>query len=389
MKKGITYLISITLGVAILIGCGQQPETETPVETTPVHSGGIVLSQDKVKRAGIEFGKIEKALLSHDVNARGQIIILPQNKASVSVMMGGVIRNIYVNQGQKVTVGQALASYTHHDFLKIQQQYIAAQNKMELLEKQYQRQQKLVGENITSQKEFQETESAYLQARSDLSAAKAQLELLGVDLSQLDAGNIKAEILIKSPISGVVDKVNASIGMFADMQHALFEVVNLNNLKLQVKVFEKDIPVVKAGQRITFNISGDGSGENEAFIESVGSTVDPEGRVITVIAGIETGQTDLIPGMFVSSKIHTSEQMLDALPESAIIIDNDEEKYGFYTTDGRDAEAIVFHKFKVETGFTEDGFIHVIPFEPLPVNAMIALDGVYYIKSEMLKSLDE
>ena len=389
MKKEMKYIIGIGLLLLILNACKQQPEAVVEEEVVANTNKGILLSQDKIKRAGVIFGKIEKVLLSHDVNARGQITILPQNKASVSVLMGGVIRKIFVNQGQRVGAGQALASYSHPDFLKVQQNYISNKNKFDLIEKQYERQKKLVAENITSEKEFQATEAGYKLAKADLNAAEAELKMLGVDQAQVDEGKITSEVLLRAPISGIVDQVNASIGMFADMQQPLFEIVNLDNLKLQVKVFEKDIPLIKTGQRVTFSFSGDESDENEAFVESMGSTVDPEGRVITVIAGIQTKGLDLIPGMFVSAKIHTSEQMLDALPENAIVIDNDEEKYGFYTTDDPNAAAVSFYKFNVETGFTEDGSVSVVPLTTLPANAMIALDGVYYLKSEMLKMLDE
>ncbi|HPE56179.1 MAG TPA: efflux RND transporter periplasmic adaptor subunit [Bacteroidales bacterium] len=383
------YIIGIGLLLLILNACKQQPEATVEKESSSTQNNGVVLSQEKISRAGIVFGRIEKVMLSYDVNARGQITILPQNKASVSVLLGGVIRKIYVNQGQLVSAGQALASYSHPDFLKVQQNYISNKNKFDLIEKQYERQKKLVAENITSEKEFQATEAGYKLAKADLNAAEAELKMLGVDQVQVDEGIITSEILIRAPISGIVDQVNASIGMFADMQQPIFQIVNLENLKLQVKVFEKDIPLIKTGQRVTFSFSGEESEENEAIVESMGSTVDPEGRVITVIAGIQTKGLDLIPGMFVSAKIHTSEQMLDALPENAIVIDNDEEKYGFYTTNDPNAAAVSFYKFNVETGFTEDGSVSVVPLTTLPANAMIALDGVYYLKSEMLKTLDE
>jgi cobalt-zinc-cadmium efflux system membrane fusion protein len=124
----------------------------------------------------------------------------------------------------------------------------------------------------------------------------------------------------------------------------------------------------------------------EAYIEKVGSTVDPDGRVIIVLATVKTELLGLMPGMFVSSKIHTSEQMRDALPETAIIVDNDYETYGFYTLDSMDAPYLSFYKFEVKTGFAEDGFVHVTPNKPIPENANIVLDGVYYLKSELLKA---
>ncbi len=382
-------MLAVIVITGMISSCQQQQETTPQDETATSGKGDITLSNEKVKRAGIYFGRIEPALLSYDVTARGQVIVPPQNKAAVSVMIGGVIRDIYVDPGEKVSKGQVLATYSHPDFVRMQQQYLSAKNQLSLLEKEYERQKKLIGQNIKSEKEFQATESAYYQAQSDLNAAEAELDLLGVDKKHLEEKGIEPVIRIKSPISGVIDRIYASIGMYADMQQPLFDVVNLNDLMLQVKVFEKDIPFIKPGQRITFSLTDEESEDNEAYIDNVGSTVDPEGRVITILATVKTQGLDLIPGMFVSSKIHTSEQMRDALPETAIIIDNDEDTYGFYTLDNPEDPYLSFYKFNVKTGFSEDGFVHVIPDEPLPENALIAMDGVYYLKSEMLKSLDE
>lgn len=389
MKRSFYILLSIIFMIGFGSSCRQQNQTNVEEQTLMPVRGDVTLSNDKVKRAGIYFGKIEPALLSYDVSARGQVVVPPQNKAAVSVMIGGVIREIFVDLGEKVYKGQVLATYSTPDFIRMQQRYLSARNRWMLIEKEYERQKKLIGQNIKSEKEFQETESDYNEALSDLRAAEAELDMLGINRKHLEENGIETEIKIKSPITGVINNVYGSIGLYVDIQQPLFEVVNLDDLRLRVKVFEKDIPFIKPGQRITFRLSDKEAELNEAYIENIGSSVDPEGRVITVLATIKTQGLDLIPGMFVAAKIHTSEAMRDALPETAIIIDRDEENYGFYTLDDFDAPNLSFYKFKVTTGFVEDGFVHVTPSEPLPENAHIALDGVYYLKSELLKVMGE
>jgi cobalt-zinc-cadmium efflux system membrane fusion protein len=96
----------------------------------------------------------------------------------------------------------------------------------------------------------------------------------------------------------------------------------------------------------------------------------------------------MIPGMFASCEIHTSEQYLDALPEEAIVIENEMEKYGFYTVDEPQAEEMTFYRFDVKTGYVEDGFIQVEPIEKLPDRAKIVIEGVYYIRAEIMKNAE-
>ena len=376
---------------SVMLGLGSCNPTVTTTEDKPqvASDGGVKLTQEKIKGAGILLGKIEKKTLSHDVNARGQITVPPEDIASVSVMMGGIIRSLHVKYGQTIQKGQLLATYSHPDFIKIQQEYLEASTRFELLEKEYNRQKLLVDQNIKSEKEFQLTEAEYMNSKTALLSAKSTLDLLNVDQEKLANGNMSSVINIYSPIGGTVEKINATIGMFANMGDPLFEIINLSNLMLQVKVFEKDILLINKGQRITFGLSGSENDENEATVTNIGSIVDPEARVLSVLARITTKGLNLYPGMFVSSKIHTGEDLLDALPESAIVIDTDEKTYGFYTLGEMNDQELTFYPFPVKTGFSEDGFVHVQLLESIPANADIVLTGVYYLKSEMLKALDE
>ncbi|MEZ5083215.1 MAG: efflux RND transporter periplasmic adaptor subunit [Bacteroidales bacterium] len=381
----VIFIIIAMLGFHSCNQTGTISEDVSKVAT----DGGIILSKEKITGAEITFGKIEKKTLSFDVSARGQIIIPPEDKASVSVMMGGIIQSLHVIYGQAIKKGQLLATYSHPDFIRIQQDYLEALTRYEFLEKEYNRQKILVEKNIKSEKEFQTTEADFQNSKTVFLSAKSTLDLLNIDKGNLANGNINSMVNIYSPIGGTVEKINATIGMFATIGDPLFEIVNLSNLMIQLKVFEKDILRIKKGQRITFGLSGSENDGNEAYVSSIGSTVDPDARVITVLAKIETKGLSLYPGMFVSSKIHTSEDLLDALPESAIIVDADDKTYGFYTLNELDDEEMIFYSFPVKTGFSEDGFIHVQLEKSIPSKAKIALTGVYYLKSEMLKSMDE
>lgn len=386
MKKYYVFIIII-----LMLGLTSCNQSEQPPEELieKISDGGIKLSQDKISRAGISFGKIEQKTLSHDVSARGQIIIPPEDHASVSVMMGGIIQTLDVSLGEAVKKGQLLATYSHPDFIRLQQEYLKASTNFVLLEKEYDRQKILLEKNIKSEKEFQLTEAEYMNSKTSLYSVKSELDLLNIDYKKLTNGNISSVINIYSPINGIIEKIHATIGMYANMGDPLFEVINLSNLMLQVKVFEKDILLIKKGQRITFSLSGADRDEYEAFIRNIGSTVDPEARVITVLANIETEGLNLYPGMFVSSKVHTSEDQLDALPQSAIVVDTDEKTYGFYTLDNISGNEMIFYRFDVTTGFSEAGFIHVQPKKEIPSDAQIVLTGVYYLKSELLKTIDE
>jgi cobalt-zinc-cadmium efflux system membrane fusion protein len=331
---------------------------------------------------------IEKQLLSDDVHARGKIILPPQNRASVAAIVGGVIQKIYVRKGQSIKRGQLLATYSSPDLINVQEDFINAKSQLDFLKKDYERQKTLKDKNINSDKDFQEIESEYQAAAGNYSACLAKIEMLNLDAEKLKGGEIQQKVGIVSPINGIVNEINVNIGTFAEERFVLFEIVDLSDEMLEIMVFEKDIHLVKAGQRVTFSPITHSGLIFEASVRSVGSMVEPDARVIKVIADIDEVMEEMIPGLFVSCEIHTSEDYLDALPESAVIIENDLDKYGFYTLDNWNSKELTFHRFDLKTGYVEDGYINVKPLNELPENAKVALTGVYYIKSEILRNTE-
>jgi cobalt-zinc-cadmium efflux system membrane fusion protein len=154
-------------------------------------------------------------------------------------------------------------------------------------------------------------------------------------------------------------------------------------------VFEKDLQGLKTGQRINFVLSNLNDKVYQAFIKSIGKTLMEDVNAVRVLAVFQGSTEDLYPGMFVSATIHAGEDAVPALPESAVIIESEENTYIFYTlSDPENDDQIVFEKAMVVTGRSEEGFIGVTVPEGLPPGAQVVTEGSYYIKSEMMKSLE-
>jgi cobalt-zinc-cadmium efflux system membrane fusion protein len=381
--------ISIILLLVAGFSCKQGPEQQESIDGVPVKESGVVLSADVVEKAGITFGVIDYKMLSHDISARGQILLLPDKQANVSVMMGGTIQSIRVTYGQKVRKGEVLAYYTHPEIIELQQHYLNAKYMMVVMEKEYERQESLWKEKVKSEKEYQYARLEYQKAKADFQATRSKISMMNVDVNALDEGQIQQAIPIVSPINGQVEEINVSLGQFVDMHNPLFLVIDKSAPVLQLKVFEKDIHLIEKGQRVTFASSTSAVEDLEAEIFNVGSIVDQEARIIYVMARISGQVPGLIPGMFVASTVHTREQDLKALPETAVVIENENTRFGFYTTDPEGSTELRFKPFLLNTGFMEDGYVEVYPVEELPENARIVLTGVYYLKSEMMKALGD
>lgn len=380
--------LSTVVITVLLCSCGNK-QVKPPADTGSPSDGGIVLSAAAVEQAGITFGLIEDKKLSHDVSARGMIVLLPEDVAIVSALMGGTVQSIGAKYGQQVRKGEVLATYTHPDIIEVQQRYLNARTMLEVKENSYKRLETLWKDKVNSEKEYQQARMEYQHAQAEFNSIKAKLNLLNISIESLDKGEVTRSIPIISPISGQVEEIYVSMGQYVDMQDPVFRVIDKSQPVLQLKVFEKDIHLIESGQRVTFASPSSSVEDFEARIFNVGAIVEKDARVIDVMASI-TGQTEgLIPGMFVASTIHTREQFLKALPESAVVVENENEKYGFYTTDAQGSESYRFYPFDLTAGFEEEGYIEVYPITELPPNARVVLTGVYYLKSELMKSLGD
>lgn len=387
MKIGKLFSV---VGIFLLLGaCSSNPKVEEESVTENKSDSGIVLAAAVVESSDIQFGKIEQKVLSHNISAQGEIHLLPQHSANVSVMIPGTILNILVDFGQHVNKGEVLATYTSHEFLEMQQLYLDTKANLEKVKSDYSRQKTLWETGVISEKEYQQSLLENNHATAGFNASEAEMILLHVDMEKLNRGEFSKAISIVSPIRGRVEEINVSLGKFINLGDPVLKVINRSEPMLRIKVFEKDIQFIQKDQRVTFTIPGKESDVYHAVVINVGSTVDQRARVVYVLARIISDFQDFIPGMFVSASIHTQEQTVDALPGTAVFTDSRDGRFGFYTLDGPGSQTYTFYPIGFVCGVEAGDFIEIQPAYPLPGHSRFVTTGTYYLKSEMLKNMEE
>lgn len=377
------YILLIpAFSLVFFASCNKNNEPEN-LEAFDSNSNEIVFTKEQLKEAGIEFGQIEKKLLSYDIKAKGKLTVSPEKHAFVSSMIGAQVKTIFVVKGTYVSKGQDLAKLSHPDIIELQQNYLNTKSAFEQKEKEYQRQKVLKTDNINSAKDFEETEKEYLSAQANYFGSKAKLELLHISISNLNSGIIAKEFALKSPINGYINEIFITNGAFAETNMPLFEIMDISSLLIEISVFEKDILKIKKGQRITFTLANVKHNELEANVIAIGGSVEPNANVVKVLAAFDNPDKQFIPGMFVAASIHTDEKLFDALPESGVIQINSKH-FIYYTESSSHTNDITFKRAEVNIGFKEDGFIAVTVNSKIPKDARIVTNGGYFIKASAL-----
>mgnify|MGYP001108918545 FL=1 len=233
----------------------------------------------------------------------GILVIPPQNRATVTLTMGGSIRSTSLLPGAYVKKGSVLATLENPDFIALQQSYLDSHAQNEYLRTEFERQQTLSREEASSQKRYQQSKAEYLSMRSRMDAAAAQLALLGIDTTQLLANGIVPYLEVKSPISGYAANVNMNIGRHFDVGEPLCEIVDKSNMMLRLTAYEKDLHNLKAGDSVIFRVNGIEGKTFRGAITMIGQQVNNENRSIDVYVRISEQNPQFRPGMYVTARV--------------------------------------------------------------------------------------
>jgi cobalt-zinc-cadmium efflux system membrane fusion protein len=382
MKNNIIILFFLGL---VLISCKDNSKEEaTPNESKEAAEKSVVTFTDKqIKAIDLQLGNFENKNLTTTLKINGKLSLPPQYQAQVSILMGGVVKNILVQEGEFVPAGKNLATIVNTEVIQLQQDYLENNANLNYLEKEYQRQKELRDDNINAGKTYQQSQRELQIAQAKKETLRSKLAQLGINANKLSSKNIASSIAISAPISGYIQHINLSMGKFADANAVLFEIIDNRFLHLDLKVFEKDIHKIKIGQSITFSDANDVSHTHPAKIYAINKAFEPNEQAVLVHAKINETTETLLPGMYVEARVKIDNNSTTALPSEAIV-NNGNDHFIFIST-GKN----MFQQIKVNIGTSDLGFTEVKVIDPVPDNAKVVIKGAYYLLSELTKGSGE
>jgi len=399
-------------------------EDENRVTLTPVQLASV----------NIAYGHFDTLNTSGFVRANGVLDLPPQNVAAISSPMPGFVKKANYLVGDYVKKGATLAVIEHPDFLIMQEEYMKLATQMDYLKEEWLRQKQLDSANIAAKKRFQEAEAAYRAAVAKEKSLEKQLQYMGLRPEAIKQGNLSSTIYIRAPFTGYITQLNTHNGMYVQPEEELYEMIDMEHMHLELNVFEKDIPKVKVGQEITFNVPSLGEDKYHGEVFLVGKSFDQENKTIRVHGHIDHDENTFIRGLYLEAMIFTGDQKVMALPEEAVVRDdgkyyifarqddneathahdNHEEEEGnahshedegAHQHEGHEHDeseenhaneveehehpheeaGISFQRILIQTGISQNGWVEIKNYATLPANAQIVVEGAYDLYSEMKK----
>ncbi|MBB3695909.1 efflux RND transporter periplasmic adaptor subunit [Flammeovirga yaeyamensis] len=347
------------------------------------HGEEVHLSELQFKNMNMELGKLQKMDIGEYVMTNGTLEVPPQNDAAVTAIIGANIKKIYVIEGEKVKKGQLLAYLYHPDLIKLQTDYQVKSHQLEFLKEEFERQKKLYDEKVGSGKEYQKASADYYSTLGDVNGLSAQIKMLGLNASKIKSGQIFENVPVYAPLSGYIKAVGVKTGQYVLPQTEMFHVINLEDIHVDLMVYEKDVAKVKEGQKVIFTTEMHPEKIRTASIFNIGRAFEEGPKAVHLHADIHDLKEELISGTYVRGKIMFNSNEVSALPKAAVVQEGTEH---FVFTVEKEGKEWSFKPVQVNIGNEDNGQIEIKLLEEVEISADFALNNAYYLMAEMKKA---
>ncbi len=202
------------------------------------------------------------------------------------------------------------------------------------------------------------------EAESDAKRAAAQVEAVEARMTDRK---------IRAPFAGIVGLRNVTAGERIDTDTVIATLNDVSVIKLDFLVPERYLSAVAVGQRVNAAAAAYPGEVFQGKVTGIDNLVDRSSRSVTVRAEIPNADGRLVPGMLLSAEVHRDERKRPAIPESALMR-QDDQSYVFVVEAGED-DTQTARRRDVEVGLRAQGRMEVL--NGLRPGELVIADGTH------------
>lgn len=342
----------------------------------------IPLSEKQVKAVDLKMGEAQEREMDAMFHVNGSLVLRAQDMGNVSSLMGGIVKNVYVKEGQMVSRGQVVATIENTDVVTLQREYYTAYKESEMARLELDRQKTLASAGAGIKKTLQMSEKNYKVAQANLLGTGRQLQQMGISTKEVAKGKFTTVFPLRAPISGTVSDMQASLGSYADMQTPLMKIRNNHAVECDLNVFEKDIAKVKVGDQVLVSLTNQPGVNVSGRVYGMNQYLNKGTKSVAVHVKLDAKRgAKLFEGMYVSGQIATGRQLCMTLPDKAIV-SADGKQYVFALNQQHSKGGTYsFSRHEVTTGVSNNGYTEVALCKHLKKGQKIVTDNAFYLAS--------
>lgn len=243
---------------------------------------------------------------SHKIEVQGAVET--DKNALLNAEASGVVRNIHVKEGQKVSKGQALVTL---DASIMASQIDEVQTQLDLANYMYEKQKKLMEEGVGTEIEFEQ--------------AKAQKNALESSLKTMR--NQQGKTVVRAPFSGTIDDVMVSLGEMAAPGVPLLRLVDNSEVQITASISESLLGKVNKGTNVELYFPSLNDTTILTQITSRGNFIDPVNRTFRIRIDLKRNSL-FLPNQLAKLKVTDfSRKDATVIPSEAILQDTQNNTY--------------------------------------------------------------
>ena len=307
---------------------------------------GVTIDPSAMQNLGIRVVAAQMGSLAATLNVTGTVDFNQRDVAIIQARSGGFVARVYARApGDVIRAGAPIADVQLPDWGGAQTEFLSV---------------KRLG-------------------RADFTAAARQrLRLLGMSdglISSVErSGRTNGMITITSPISGVIQTLDARSGMTLSQGQTLAQVTGIGTVWLNAAVPEAQAGAVRIGQNATATLTAFPGETFGGRIIAVLPTAQADSRTLSVRIELNNRGGRLRPGMFASVALGGDAKPALLVPSEAVIRTGTRTIVMLATGDGR------YHPAEIRTGREGGGQTEILG--GLAVGEKVVASGQFLLDSE-------
>lgn len=315
------------LGLVAVAGCG----TAQADEGTADEQAGT----EYARVINVETSEIRTETFLEEIRLTS--VAMANQDVLIKAEESGVIRELFVDRGDRVEEGDAIAKI---DDRILKAQADQARAAAELAAQTWERRQRLWEEDRVG------SEIAYLEAKFAAEQTAANLTVLQERL---------ARAVVRAPFSGILDERHVDVGAMVSPGDAIGRIVDLDPIKVFAGVPERYATDVAVGAQAEIIFEALGDRVFQAPIRYVGATINQLSRTFPIEVEVRNRTGAIKPEMVANMSV-TRRRVEDAIvvPQDALV--RVEDGYVVYVVVSRDG-MVVAEERSVELGPTRRNLV--------------------------------
>lgn len=340
------------------------------------HEAAIALTAKQLAEQGIQLAVIELGAVVKSTAYPAKLVVNTDRQAHVAPAFAGHVETVYVELGQQVKKGQALARLLVPDLVDQQASLQVEQANLELARQDYEREKKLWSEGISAKQDYQRAYNAYQQAQIQVRATRARIAALGAQTTS------QGGYVLTAPIAGVISQKDLVLGENVQLADQLFVIDQLDQLWLEFIAPSSEFADIVPNQTIEFKSLQSGN-LFKAQIQSLNSQADAQTGRLQVRAKVLSNAAELRPNLMVNVQLQ-QQQTQQGLRILASAVQKIEGKDAVFVA-AQHEQKIEFAPQTVTLGTSSSDGQWIEVLSGLEQGQKYAAQGSFLLKSELEK----